>query len=121
MLPRDDHQPSLLSSIIGANFVGITFRLRCANLASTNPLSPIAILGVGPYLNFIQHLLLWKYRLKMRTFVELERIIWRTSKVFVFGNPYNTVIAMKPEPSLMAMDGAVFAGRRLRMPDGGFT
>ena len=49
--------------------------------------------------NFIQHLLLWKYRLKMRTFVELERIIWRTSKVFVFGNPYNTVLAMKPESS----------------------
>jgi hypothetical protein len=40
---------------------------------------------------------LWKYRLKMRTFVELERIIWRTSKVFVFGNPYNTVLAIKPE------------------------
>jgi SAM-dependent methyltransferase len=47
--------------------------------------------------NFIQHLLLWKYRLKMRTFVELEKIIWRTSKVFVFGNPYNTVLAIKPE------------------------
>jgi SAM-dependent methyltransferase len=47
--------------------------------------------------NFIQHLILWKYRLKMRTFVELEKIIWRTSKVFVFGNPYNTVLATKPE------------------------
>ena len=47
--------------------------------------------------NFIQHLLLWKYRLKMRTFVELESIIWRTSKVFVFGNPYNTVLATKPD------------------------
>jgi hypothetical protein len=35
----------------------------------------------------------------MRTFVELEQIIWRTSKSFVFGNPYNTVLAMKPEPS----------------------
>ena len=32
--------------------------------------------------NFIQHLVLWKYRLKMRTMVELEWIIWRTSKVF---------------------------------------
>ena len=28
--------------------------------------------------------------------LELERIIWRTSKVFVFGNPYNTVLATKP-------------------------
>jgi len=46
--------------------------------------------------NFIQHLLLWKFRLRMRTMVELERIIWRTSKVFVFGNPYNTVLATKP-------------------------
>jgi hypothetical protein len=27
----------------------------------------------------------------------LERIIWRTSKVFIFGNPYNTVLATKPE------------------------
>jgi cyclopropane fatty-acyl-phospholipid synthase-like methyltransferase len=50
----------------------------------------------GITLNFIQHLLLWKYRLKMRTFVELEWIIWRTSKIFVFGNPYNTVLATKP-------------------------
>ena len=46
--------------------------------------------------NFIQHLLLWKFRLRMRTMVELERIIWRTSKVFVFGNAYNIVLASKP-------------------------
>jgi hypothetical protein len=32
----------------------------------------------------------------MRTFVNLERIIWRTSKVFVYGNPYNLVLAFKP-------------------------
>jgi hypothetical protein len=32
----------------------------------------------------------------MRTFVDLEKIIWRTSKVFVFGNPYNVVVASKP-------------------------
>src|SRR5438132_6952527 len=43
--------------------------------------------------NFIQHMVLWRYRLKMRTFVELESIIWRTSKAFVFGNAYNTVLA----------------------------
>ena len=47
--------------------------------------------------NFLQHLVLWKYKLKMRTFVELERIIWRSSKVFIFGNPYSTVLATKPE------------------------
>jgi len=28
--------------------------------------------------------------------VDLERIIWRTSKVFVFGNGYNIVLASKP-------------------------
>ena len=32
----------------------------------------------------------------MRTMVELEWIIWRTSKVFVFGNGYNIVLATKP-------------------------
>ncbi len=52
--------------------------------------------------NFIQHMLLWKYRLKMRTFVELERIIWHTSKGFVFGNTYNTVLAIKPATALSA-------------------
>jgi hypothetical protein len=46
--------------------------------------------------NFLQHAVLWRYRLKMRTFVELESIIWRTSKRFVFGNTYNTVLATKP-------------------------
>jgi SAM-dependent methyltransferase len=45
--------------------------------------------------NFIQHLFLWKFRLRMRTMVELERIIWRTSKIFVFGNGYNIVLARK--------------------------
>lgn len=45
--------------------------------------------------NFIQHLLLWKFRLRMRTMVDLERIIWHTSKVFVFGNGYNIVLASK--------------------------
>jgi len=42
-------------------------------------------------------MLLWKYHLKMRTFVDLEKIIWRTGKAFVFGNPYNTVLAFRPE------------------------
>ena len=46
--------------------------------------------------NFLQHLFLWKFRLKMRTMVELERIIWRTSKAFVFTNGYNIVLATKP-------------------------
>lgn len=50
--------------------------------------------------NFLQHLVLWKYQLKMRTFVELERIIWRGSKVFIFGNPYSTVLATKPEAAM---------------------
>jgi SAM-dependent methyltransferase len=59
--------------------------------------------------NFIQHLLLWKFRLRMRTMVELERIIWRTSKVFVFGNAYNIVLASKPAaaaPSVSVVETA---------------
>ena len=47
--------------------------------------------------NFVQHVLLWKFRLKMRTMMDMERIIWRTSKAFVFGNAYNTVLAVKEE------------------------
>jgi len=38
---------------------------------------------------------LWKFRLRMRTMVDLEKIIWRTSKAFVFGNGYNVVLASK--------------------------
>lgn len=55
--------------------------------------------------NFLQHMLLWKYRLRMRTFVELERIIWRTSKAFVFGNAYNTVLATKPATASSPLRG----------------
>jgi hypothetical protein len=64
--------------------------------------------------NFIQHLLLWKFRLRMRTMVELERIIWRTSKAFVFGNAYNIVLATKPvAPSPSGpIPEAAGAGRR---------
>jgi hypothetical protein len=40
----------------------------------------------------------------MRTFVELEKIIWRTSKVFVFGNPYNTVLAFKSDSTSSSHD-----------------
>ncbi len=63
--------------------------------------------------NFIQHLFLWKFRLRMRTMVELERIIWRTSKVFVFGNGYNIVLAIKPaaSSSSVALEGAADARR----------
>jgi len=45
--------------------------------------------------NFIQHALLWKFRLKMRSMIDMERIIWRTSKAFVLGNAYSTVLAVK--------------------------
>jgi SAM-dependent methyltransferase len=46
--------------------------------------------------NFFQHLYLWKFKLRMRTMMDLEKIIWRTSKMFVFGNGYNVVLAIKP-------------------------
>ena len=45
--------------------------------------------------NFFEHLFLWKFRMPMRSMVELEQIIWRTSKRFVFGNGYNIVRATK--------------------------
>jgi len=66
----------------------------------------------GMTLNFIQHLLLWKFRLRMRTMVELERIIWRTSKVFVFGNAYNIVLATKPVAPSVSITDAAGAARR---------
>jgi hypothetical protein len=49
-----------------------------------------------PKAETVLHLLLWKYRLRMRTFVELERIIWRTSKVFVFAT--RTIRCWPPSP-----------------------
>jgi hypothetical protein len=39
----------------------------------------------------------------MRVFVELEKDhLEHTSKVFVFGNPCNTVLAIKPHPASRA-------------------
>jgi hypothetical protein len=63
-------------------------------------LSASPVLGLGLTWNFFQHLFLWKYRLRMRSMVELEKIIWRTSKVSVFGNGYNIVLATKPSAPL---------------------
>ena len=46
--------------------------------------------------------------------VELEWIIWRTSKVFVFGNGYNIVLATKPAAaaSSAAQEAAAPASRQ---------
>jgi SAM-dependent methyltransferase len=81
------------------NFVGANLLVYKMRRLGFNPIRyrRLPFWAWGLTWNFIQHLVLWKYRLKMRTFVELERIIWRTSKAFVFGNPYNTVLATKPE------------------------
>jgi SAM-dependent methyltransferase len=80
------------------NFVGANLLVFKARRLGFNPIHyrrlPFCVWGLT--WNFIQHLLLWKFRLRMRTFVDLEKIIWRTSKVFVFGNPYNVVVASKP-------------------------
>jgi len=64
--------------------------------------------------NFMQHLFLWKYRLRMRTMVELEKIIWRTSKAFVFGNGYNIVLATKPTTPGEALGASVLPRRPSR-------
>jgi SAM-dependent methyltransferase len=52
--------------------------------------------------NFIEHLYLWKFKLRMRSMAELEKIIWRTSKIFVFGNGYNIIVATKPAQAAAA-------------------
>ena len=81
------------------NFVGANLLVYKMRRIGFNPIRyrRLPFWAWGLTWNFIQHMLLWKYHLKMRTFVDLEKIIWRTGKVFVFGNPYNTVLAFKPE------------------------
>ena len=80
------------------NFLGANLLVYKARGLGFNPIRyrRLPFWAWGLTWNFIQHMLLWRYRLKMRTFVELEWIIWRTSKGFVFGNAYNTVLATKP-------------------------
>ncbi|WP_018291272.1 methyltransferase domain-containing protein [Verrucomicrobium sp. 3C] len=64
--------------------------------------------------SFIRRVMLWKLHLRMRTMVQLERIIWSTSKAFVFGNAYNIVLARRPltEPD----SGSAHEGRATRRP-----
>ena len=80
------------------NFLGANLLVYKTRRLGFNPIRyrRLPFWAWGLTWNFIQHMLLWRYRLKMRTFVELEWIIWRTSKGFVFGNAYNTVLATKP-------------------------
>jgi len=80
------------------NFLGANLLVYKTRRLGFNPIRyrRLPFWAWGLTWNFIRHMLLWKYRLKMRTFVELESIIWRTSKGFVFGNAYNTVLATKP-------------------------
>ncbi len=79
-------------NFLGANL--LVFKLRRLGFRSIR-YRQLPFWAWGLTYNFIQHLLLWKFRLRMRTMVDLERIIWRTSKVFVFGNGYNIVLASK--------------------------
>jgi len=80
-------------NFLGANL--LVFKLRRLGFSPIR-YRRLPFLAWGITWNFIQHLLLWKFRLRMRTMVELESIIWRTSKIFVFGNAYNVVLARKP-------------------------
>jgi hypothetical protein len=79
------------------NFVGANLLVYKMRRLGFNPIRyrRLPFWAWGLTWNFIQHLVLWKYRLKMRTFVELERIIWRTSKAFVFGR---TTLCWLPSP-----------------------
>jgi cyclopropane fatty-acyl-phospholipid synthase-like methyltransferase len=92
------------------NFLGANVLVHKTRELGFNPIHyrRLPFWAWGLTWNFIQRLLLWKFRLKMRTFIELESIIWRTSKVFVFGNAYNTVLATKPEaPACARISGKV--------------
>ncbi len=80
-------------NFLGANV--LTFKLRRLGFAPIR-YRHLPFWAWGLTWNFWQHLMLWKYRLRMRTMVELEKIIWRTGKVFVFTNGYNIVLATKP-------------------------
>jgi SAM-dependent methyltransferase len=82
----------------GYNFLGanvLVYKLRRIGFGPIR-CRQVPFLAWGFTWNYLGLMLLWKYRLKMRTFIDLERIIWRTSKGFVFGNPYNLVLAFKP-------------------------
>jgi SAM-dependent methyltransferase len=97
------------------NFVGANLLVYKTRRLGFNPIRyrRVPFWAWGLTWNFIQHMLLWKYRLKMRTFVELEGIISRTSKGFVFGNAYNTVLATKPAAAVSPVRGrANEAGER---------
>jgi SAM-dependent methyltransferase len=79
-------------NFLGANL--LVFKLRRVGFGPIR-YRQLPFWAWGLTYNFIQHLLLWKFRLRMRTMVDLEKIIWRTSKAFVFGNGYNVVLASK--------------------------
>jgi SAM-dependent methyltransferase len=79
-------------NFLGANL--LVFKLRRVGFGPIR-YRQLPFWAWGLTYNFIQHLLLWKFRLRMRTMVDLEKIIWRTSKTFVFGNGYNVVLASK--------------------------
>jgi SAM-dependent methyltransferase len=82
----------------GYNFLGanvLVYKLRRLGFDSIR-YRQVPFLAWGFTWNYLGLMLLWKYRLKMRTFIDLEKIIWHTSKVFVFSNPYNLVLAFKP-------------------------
>jgi cyclopropane fatty-acyl-phospholipid synthase-like methyltransferase len=80
-------------NFLGANL--LVHKMREAGFGTIR-YRKVPFLAWGLTWNFLQLLWLWKFTLKMQTFVDLEKIIWRTSKAFVFGNGYNLVLASKP-------------------------
>jgi cyclopropane fatty-acyl-phospholipid synthase-like methyltransferase len=80
-------------NFLGANL--IVYKMRQAGFGAIR-YRQVPFLAWGFTWNYLQLMWLWKFKLKMQTFVDLEKIIWRTSKAFVYGNPYNLVLAFKP-------------------------
>jgi cyclopropane fatty-acyl-phospholipid synthase-like methyltransferase len=91
-------------NFLGANL--LVYKMRQAGFGSIR-YRQVPFLAWGFTWNYLQLMWLWKFKLKMQTFVDLEKIIWRTSKAFVYGNPYNLVLAQRPAASSPALSVVV--------------
>lgn len=133
--PRDYQNVTAFFENWRYNFFGanlLTYKMRQAGFESIR-YRQLPFWAWGLTWNFIRQVIRWKFRLRMRTMVSMERIIWQTSKAFVFGNAYNIVIAHKPTPSLAAnagrdsfeasagFDHPAAGNRAARNPDGPVT
>src|SRR5262249_1392867 len=75
-----------------------------------HPLPSTAVLGLGSHVEFHSTCFVVEVSPEDADHVDMERIILRTSKVFVFGNAYNIVLAVKPNgPAVPEPEGDVIS------------